>query len=182
VFGFCHSGLQIAAMRARFGGRHVYLARDPREQFRSYAPASNDFFCAATCVQLLSSDRLRGAAVELVPGLRRYANPLLRAVVGGAPYRVTMKLARAIRGTLDIEPLYLLFYLSWLASTEAGRSCDMRITLRELHADREQRASFERAFAVRLDGLRGEETESETPALPYPELEERARLAFIRAS
>jgi hypothetical protein len=172
VFGFCHSGTQIATMRARFGGRHVYLTRAPREQFLSYAPAANDFFCAATCLQLLCSEQLRPAALTLAPELRYFAGPAPRALFRKAPHRLTMKLARAIRARLDAPALYRLFYLSWLASNAVGRDCcEDVVSLRELHGDRDRRAGFEQKFGIRFDGLNVEASNPDVLSIPFTELE-----------
>lgn len=154
ALGHCHSGLQIAQMRERFGGRHVYLTRAAREQFFSYAPLANDFFMAATILQLLSSARLQKAARELAPSLAHVPFSLVGPFVRDVPHRVAMRMGRSLWRRLDYEEMYGLFYLSWLASNETGRSeCDAVFSLTQLQEDAAHRAQVESQFGISFAGL-----------------------------
>jgi hypothetical protein len=153
VFGFCHSGVQIDAMRARFGGRHVYLSRDPRDQFASYDPRGNDFFMAATVMQLLASGTARPLAIRLVPALGRWPAAVTTPLVRAAPHWATMRIARQIWRPLDLAAQYRLFYLSWLIANRAGAGCDAVVALADLAADARGREAFEARLGIRLAGL-----------------------------
>lgn len=154
VLGHCHSGLQILDMRRRFGGRHLYLTRPAREQFFSYAPLSNDFFMAATILQLLSSSPLQEHARALAPSLATMPASLLVPFVREVPHWVAMRLGRSLWRRLDYEEMYALFYLSWLVSNQAGqRQCDEIFSLTELREDAARRSAIETRYGISFAGL-----------------------------
>jgi hypothetical protein len=151
VFGFCHSGLQVDAMRAALGGTHIYLYRDPVDQFVSYQPTRNDFFGPATVAQLLAARDWAEVAVQLVPVLSKFSTPLTPFLVRTAPHRVTMNLARRASSNLTLPDLYKLFYLSWQLSNGAPRQgCDESVSLHELQSNLPTRADFEARHHVQL--------------------------------
>lgn len=154
VFGFCHSGVQVEAMQDAFGGEHVYLFRDPLDQFVSYQAGRNDFFAPATLVQLLASRTWAPAAVQLVPRLAHLANGATSLVAARAPHWATMNLARRVAAPLTIADHYRLFLLSWHVSNGAPRTrCDESVSLHGLQGDEAQRADFEARHGVRLADL-----------------------------
>lgn len=173
VFGFCHSGLQVAAMRELYGGEHVYLSRPSIDQFQSYRPGTNDFFMPATVMQLLASRPLRAAALELVPALRRYANPLTTLRARRAPHRLTMRLARRITARLDQPSLFLLFQLAWRAANDHGRRHSARTVSLKTLQEPDERRWMEQRFAISLDELRYPERPLPDLAPRIPELQAR---------
>ena len=151
VFGFCHSGVQIRAMMASHGGRHLYLERDPREQFFSYSPLKNDFFMAATLLQLLAVPLWRPRLIQHLPAWCSLLHPgFLRQV----PHRVAMAAGRQLWRAVELPVAYQAFYLSWILSqTEAQRSGIWRTSLRQLERDAAERRHLCEAFGVDLTGL-----------------------------
>lgn len=152
VFGFCHSGVQIQAMRQALGGRHLYLSREPRDQFYSYSPFSNDFFIAATVLQVLATPRLRAI---LRPCLPRLPLPrLTQAAIGQLPHRLTMRWGRQLWQQLPLPLQYQCFYLTWLEANEAGQAdCILHFSLADLHARPGLRQRVSDSLGVSLDGL-----------------------------
>jgi hypothetical protein len=154
VFGFCHSGVQIAAMRERFGGDHVYLSRPARDQFISYDPTNNDFFMAATALQLISSEHWRRVALMLVPSLSKFAHPFAANFVKRAPHRLTMRFGRTVWHSLATADMYRIFYLSWVISNRIGRSdCRTDFSLSSLQSEMRVRRALEADHGITLDNL-----------------------------
>lgn len=151
VFGFCHSGRQIRAMRDALGGRHLYLYRDPRDQFFSYDPRRNDFFVAATLLQVLATPSWREG---LLPSLPSWAGLLRPGVLRELPHRASMRLGRRLWRHLPLPAQYQAFYLTWLASNEAGaRDCDERVSLAQLQALPRLKDALAQSLAIDFDGL-----------------------------
>jgi hypothetical protein len=154
VFGFCHSGLQIADMHKAFGGVHVYLSRPHRDQFVSYQPEHNDFFVPATVMQLLASAKWFSTALLLVPSLRIWRAAYPASLIRTMPHAATMKLARSIAAGLSLDQKFKLFYLSWLLSHRPAPGVSMEtISLPYLQRQPELRQAFESRFGVRLSDL-----------------------------
>ena len=155
VFGFCHSGVQVEAMRLRFGGEHVYLYRPAADQFVSYQPGRNDFFMPATILQLLSSTRWSAVAVELVPQLARYRGWLPRSFVRQVPHWMAMRWGRRLARDLAVPQMYRLFLLSWhLSNGQPRQSCELQVSLPQLEADAVLRQAVGQRYGVQFDGLR----------------------------
>lgn len=154
VFGFCHSGEQIAELRARFGGAHIYLSRAPAEQFQSYSPGDNDFFVPATMVQLIASRQWHSLAAEFAPALRPFAQPITAVLTRHAPHRFTMRIARSISRRLDPASMFSLFYLSWRISNDHGAHHCSRVVSLALLQNTEQRRWLEQRFGIDLGQLR----------------------------
>lgn len=154
VFGFCHSGLQIADMHKVFGGVHVYLSRPHRDQFVSYQPAHNDFFVPATVMQMLASAQGCETALCLVPALRMWRALYPPSLIRTMPHAATMKLARSVASKLSLDQKFKLFYLSWLLSHRPVPGVPMEtISLPALQRQPELRQAFESRFGVRLVDL-----------------------------
>jgi len=154
VFGFCHSGLQIPAMREAFGGSHIYLSRKVLDQFWSYSPLNNDFFIAATTLQLLASAVWRPVAQTLVPHLGNWQLVWRGTAARTMSHRLAMRLGRQIWRTLMPEEMFALYYLSWLVSNRHGDAhCDMTVSLAGLKDSSRTRSAFERSFGIRLANL-----------------------------
>lgn len=155
VFGFCHSGTQIAELCSRFGGTHLYLSRPPRDQFASYEPLRNDFFIAATALQLLSSRAWRSVALQLVPQLSQLPAIATEHLVHRAPHWLAMRIGRRIWRSLGVADMYRLFYLSWAISNHAGQiHCESLFSLHSLQLDPARKRALEQKCAITLDGLR----------------------------
>lgn len=184
VFGFCHSGLQIEAMRQALGGLHLYLWRDSRDQFYSYGPRDNDFFCAATALQLLASARLRPLALQLVPWLGQgWPGALLQpALVREAPHWLSMRAGRALWRRLSLAEAYLLFHLSWRVANEAGaQACELRCSLQQLQQDAALRDRLARRLGIQFPDLRYRPNPVDTLGLDFAALEQRVSQVLAEA-
>ena len=173
VFGFCRSGLQVASMRRKLPGEHIYLYRDPRYQFASYQPTSNDFFIPQTLLHLLASRRLAPVALELaqlpvpLPLLVRTASLIV-------PPRPVAKLGRALGSRLSLEASYAIFYLSWLSCVEHGRAnSTFAFSLMDAINSTARKKTIEENLGIDLTGLRALDRPDNLLALDYPAIESR---------
>lgn len=183
VFGFCHSGVQIAAIRQRFGGEHIYLSRRARDQFWSYRPLDNDFFIAATALQLLASRQWGAAALVLVPRLSTWRLSWRGASARLMPHRLAMRIGRQIWRSLSADDMYALFFLSWEISNRAGASdCDRVISLLDLSEDEGEIAAFEARFGIRLLDLAPRPAKVDPVPIDYDAIEARAIHALERCA
>lgn len=181
VFGFCRSGLQVAGMRGKFPGTHIYLLRDPHHQFKSYAYGQNDYFIPQTFLQIGSSPRLAPIAASLLPQLKIPAF-VVSAVCAKSTLKISARLGRQLTRNLTMEQAYTLFYLSWLVSTQHGeKHADTTINLMDLYADPEKRAETEQTLGITLDGLRQMDDPSDVPALNFAPIEAKVEAALAAA-
>jgi len=165
VFGFCRSGLQVAAMKRRLPGRHLHLARDPRWQFASYETAGPDYFVPQTLLHLIASERLAPAVLTLSGLSRRWA-PTVRRLSLHLPPPALARLGRTLALGLDTEARYAVFYLAWLACDAHGREhAALSFTLMDAVRVPERRRLVEDALGLPLDGLRP--TDGTDPPLDF---------------
>jgi hypothetical protein len=173
VFGFCRSGLQVASMRRTLPGEHIYLYRDPRYQFASYQPTSNDFFIPQTLLHLLASRRLASIALELA----RLPVPLplfVRTASLIVPPRPVAKLGRALGRRLSLEVRYAIFYLSWLSCVEHGRAnCTFSFSLMDAVNSTARKKAIEEKLGVDLTGLRELDRPGNLLTVDYAAVESR---------
>lgn len=159
--GFCRAGTQMPMAQAKLGGRGLHLWRDPRAQFASYDWPRNDYFMAGTLLQLARSEPLADAARALAP--RPLRAPLLRlaSLLPDRQARSKYRIARLVSRGMTEDESYALFYLSWLASFEAGRAVsEFSFSLTQLAQDAALRSAVEAHYGVGFEDLR------ETPAAP----------------
>lgn len=176
VFGFCHSGVQIPAMKQQFGGHHIYLYRAPREQFASYSPLTNDFFIAATVMQLLASPKLSPVLTALAPSLELWTRMPLAPLLRSAPHRLTMRLGRKLWHRLCPAEMYGLFYLSWMISNNEGqRHCAQRLSLAELAVDARLKERFASQWAISFGHLDVRPNGTDVGAIDFDAIEARVR-------
>lgn len=178
VFGFCRSGLQIAGMRERLAGDHIYLVRDPHYQFGSYAYGQNDYFVPQTLLQVRSSPVLVPAVAALLPHLK-IPHIVIERLCALGPLKISARIGRQLARGLTEQDAYTLFYLSWLVSTQHGaKHADITVNLMELYTDPEKRAQTEHALGIRLDGLRQINDPAKRPALDFAPLEAKVEAAL----
>jgi hypothetical protein len=183
VFGFCHSGLQIDAMAAAMGGEHLYLYREPREQFHSYGPHTNDFFVAATVMQLMASAPLRATACRISPWLRSHGAALAQPFTRHAPHWLAMRWGRRLWRRMPMAEQYAQFYLSWLASNAAAaRGCSLRFSLADLQADSTLRDTLAARYGIGFAGLNHRPTATNTLGLDFAPIEAHVTRLWRSAS
>ena len=173
VFGFCRSGLQVASMRRKLPGEHIYLYRDPRYQFASYKPTSNDFFMPQTLLHLLASRRLAPVALELA----RLPMPLpllVRTASRVVPPGAVSKLGRAVGGRLSLDTRYALFYLSWLSCVEHGRAnCSFSFSLMDAVNSTARKKAIEQNLGFELTELKALDRPDNLLNVDYATIESR---------
>lgn len=162
VFGFCRSGIQAPDIAAHIPGHHIYLYRNPVEQFLSYGfPGKNDYFLPTTFLQLASSPVWKRAFREACDVLPTSAHLLLTSATyftGLVPAKVSQIVARRALRHLGELDAFSVFYLSWLISVDAARRSGMEmVSLNNLLED-STRARFEHTFGIVLKGLRSTKT------------------------
>ncbi len=155
-FGFCRSGLQHQSWDRLFRGKHIYLWRDPREQFRSYGwTEDNRYFIPGTIAQLLLSRPLARIVNALTSTWQANA---MRMVVNRVPDRsrlVMLRVGRLFAAQLSLERVYALFYLSWLASYRSGvQTAEIDFTLNQVAEDGALREEIEGEFDISFAKLR----------------------------
>jgi hypothetical protein len=155
-FGFCRSGFQHNSWDNLFEGQHLYLWRDPREQFRSYGwERGNFYFVPAMMSQLLLSKPLAPIVDRLVSPWR---TKTVRLILRQVPVRSSisfLRLGRLFAAQLPLERVYSLFYLSWLTSYLSNtNSTELAFSLSELAKDKVLLERLENDYNISISGLR----------------------------
>lgn len=120
VLQCCRSFGRIAFLQARFGGTHVHLWRNPRDQWWSYQ--INDYF-DTTGLAILNADNPPPVILRL------------REAIGFVPLRrgtFAEEYAQLLQVPLNSEQRYLLFYALWFFSLCENR----RLQCRDINIDR----------------------------------------------
>jgi hypothetical protein len=141
VFKFTRSGLLQGWMRRRLGGVHVYLARNPREQFASFLQQElrgDGHFLGMVALMVAHSPRLQAL------------HPALAGAVGCGPDQPLplswQPLAEVIR-LLPVPVAYQAFHALWaLSLLEALRHSDFLLSLDRLAASSGYRLEAEEYF------------------------------------
>lgn len=177
VLQCCRSFGRIAFLQQQFGGVHLHLWRNPRDQWWSYQ--INDYF-DITGLAILNAERVPDVVAQL------------REVVGFVPiHRDTFaeEYALLAKFPLDAEQRYLTFYVLWLYSLLENRRhdcCDLNID--RLSQDQGYCAqAVTRLAALGVPGVDlGQcavpQTQFEPSEIDYFEkIEQRARALFLAA-
>ena len=129
AFQFNRSALRIGWIRQRFGGRHVYLLRDPLQMWRSYKTFENFYFQAVTLLAAEASLRqpMLSPLTNLGDGLPRFREDTIHKTI-----RRYMEFAQSAGEPMMFE----CFYRLWLAGlVEALRYSDLIIDVSALDDD-----------------------------------------------
>lgn len=155
VFGFCRSGTQLTEMCRLFAGRHLYLYRNPIEQFRSYDWPANDYFVPTTYLQLACSRRWRRVlklACDDHSALSVSACALSCNILDAM---WSQRMARMLLRNLSAQDAFAISYLSWRVCLAAASEQGLELfSLNDLIAQRQLRNRLEGEFATRFEGLR----------------------------
>ena len=120
----CRTSARIGVLKRELGGTHIYLWRNPRDQWWSYKVL--DYFDTANQVIINADD---------VPPVIE----LLRSEIGFARYRSTDindEFFWFKRNKLKFDESYLVFYVLWVLSLiEARKSADLMINMDSLSSD-----------------------------------------------
>ncbi|MDE2463145.1 MAG: hypothetical protein KGO02_05465 [Alphaproteobacteria bacterium] len=177
VLQCCRSFGRIAFLQQQFGGAHLHLWRNPRDQWWSYQ--INDYF-DITGLAILNAERVPEVVAQL------------REVVGFVPiHRDTFaeEYALLAKFPLDAEQRYLTFYVLWLYSLLENRRhgcCDLNID----RLSQDQGYCAEAATRLAALGVPGvdlgqcavPQTQFEPSEIDYFEkIEQRARALFLAA-
>ncbi len=161
-FGFCRSGIQHKSWDSAFEGQHIYLWRDPREQFRSYGWGKGNFyFVPATMAQLLLSKPLAPIVDRLASPWRTKPARLIFRQVPARSSITFLRLGRLFVARLPLDTVYGLFYLSWLTSylSNSG-SKTFAFSLSELAKDKAKLERLEEDYGISISGLKATPNET----------------------
>lgn len=143
VLQLCRSAGRVGALKHTFGGTHIHLWREPRNQWWSFKV--NDYFDPA--VRLIYNAR------SLPPVLEETRQRC--GIVEFHSENIEEEFEHARKHPLGATPNYFAFYALWLyAYLETEKYADVTISIDSLSADEAYRESTVQSLAqVGVDGL-----------------------------
>jgi hypothetical protein len=150
VLKFCRSIGRMQLLRRNFDAFHVYLYRNPRDQWESYVKHCNPYYMPLTCViaALSRSHRLklRDLLQRDLPQL-----PTTFGYVNVASVVSLQQIGEEYVKTLSREDQYLILYYLWRWALSEGRThADFVVDIDGLCHDSAQRQEVEDLFGIRL--------------------------------
>lgn len=128
VFQFCRSSGRVRALKQAFGGTHIHLWRNSRNQWWSYKVSS---YFDATLQLIYNAKHLPSALLEVkhLCNISTYHND-----------NIDKELEHAIKRPLASRANYFAFYALWLYSFhENNKYSDITISMEQLSTDKEYR-------------------------------------------
>lgn len=146
VFQECRSCGRVELIRRCIGGRHIFLWRNPWDQWWSYKVDSHFEICN---LQILASPSAPPAFVEL------------RKLLGFAP--INSEVVNLVAERLDAAGSYMLFFALWChAMLVARKACDLEINIDSLSRSEE----YQTRIMQRLRGQRIEDMDLSDCSIP----------------
>lgn len=135
-----------------FPGQHLYLFRNPRDQWQSFMLKGRPYWMAMTCV--IAALR-PGSESMLSPRLNRPLPTHLRYMRLLGPLTVDgmLRAGKSYLRTLSTADNYRIFHYEWRQAYEAAvEHCQYLIDVDRLSADTVYRRRIEEQFHLQLDG------------------------------